>query len=76
MRSARDEQKNRLRVKEDAMKKTKKRKVEMRRVYDFSGGERGKFFHPPASQRMIPLDTDIIRYFQRRAQKEKKLIMY
>lgn len=44
----------------------------MRREYDFSNGERGKFFRLPESQRMIPLDADIVRYFQRRAQKEKK----
>jgi uncharacterized protein (DUF4415 family) len=54
------------------MKKNKKRNDSMRREYDFSGGERGKFFHVPESQRMIPLDADIIRHFQRRGRKEKK----
>ncbi len=54
------------------MKKTKKRNAEMRREYDFSNGERGKFFHVAESQRMVPLDADIVRYFQRRARSEKK----
>ena len=54
------------------MRNNKGKKNEIRREYDFSGGERGKFFQLPESQRMIPLDADIIRYFQRRGRKEKK----
>jgi len=55
------------------MKKNgKKKNGEMRREYDFSSGVRGKFFRLSESQRMIPLDVDIIRHFQRRSRKEKK----
>ncbi len=55
------------------MKKiVKKDNDEMRREYDFSNGVRGKFFRLAESQKMIPLDADIIQHFQRRSRKEKK----
>jgi len=53
-------------------KNAKKSNGEMRREYDFSNGVRGKFFRLSESQKMIPLDADIIRHFQRRSRKEKK----
>jgi hypothetical protein len=56
----------------DMKKSIKKNNGDMRREYDFSNGERGKFFRLSESQRMIPLDADIIQYFQRRSRKEKK----
>ncbi len=55
------------------MKKSiKKNNGDMRREYDFSNGVRGKFFRLAESQRMIPLDADIVQHFQRRSRKEKK----
>lgn len=55
------------------MKKSiKKSNGDMRREYDFSNGVRGKFFRLSESQKMIPLDADIIQHFQRRSRKEKK----
>ncbi|GEM_PF-1823698 len=53
-------------------KNAKKGNGDMRREYDFSNGVRGKFFRLAESQRMIPLDVDIIRHFQRQSRKEKK----
>jgi uncharacterized protein (DUF4415 family) len=53
-------------------KSMKKKKSNGPRGYDFSNVVRGKFFRLPKSQRMIPLDTDIVAYFQKRGQKEKK----
>jgi len=50
----------------------KKKKSDTHRGYDFSNVVRGKFFRLPKSQRMIPLDADIVAYFQKRGQKEKK----
>jgi len=50
------------------MKKTSKKNG----AVDFSKGERGAFFRLPESQRMIPIDVDIIKYFQNRSRKEKK----
>jgi uncharacterized protein (DUF4415 family) len=50
----------------------KKKKPNRHRGYDFSNVVRGKFFRLPKSQRMIPLDADIVAYFQKRGQKEKK----
>jgi hypothetical protein len=55
------------------MKKSiKKNNDGMRQEYDFSNGVRGKFFRLSESQKLIPLDADIIQYFQRRSRKEKK----
>jgi len=54
------------------MKTNDKKRIEQQREYDFSDGARGKFFHVPESQKMIPVDADIIRYFQQRARKEQK----
>ena len=53
-------------------KSAKKSNGEMHREYDFSNGVRGKFFRLAESQKMIPLDADIVRHFQRRSRKEKK----
>ena len=53
-------------------KNAKKINGDMRPEYDFSNGVRGKFFRLSESQKMIPLDVDIIRHFQRRSRKEKK----
>lgn len=53
-------------------KKDNNKKNATSRERDFSNGVRGKFFRLAESQRMIPLDADIVKYFQRRAQKEKK----
>jgi uncharacterized protein (DUF4415 family) len=52
--------------------KLKKKKTDKHRGYDFSNVVRGKFFRLPKSQRMIPLDAEIVAYFQKRGQKEKK----
>ncbi len=52
------------------MNKAKKKAT--RRQPDFSNGVQGKFFRLSESQKMIPLDADVVKYFQRRAQKEKK----
>jgi uncharacterized protein (DUF4415 family) len=48
------------------------KKTATSRKPDLSNGVRGKFFRLAESQRMIPLDADIVKHFQRRAQKEKK----
>jgi len=53
-------------------KNAKKSNGEMRREYDFSNGVRGKFFRLAGSQKMIPLDADIVQHFQRCSRKEKK----
>ncbi len=48
------------------------KKKPVRPAYNLSNGVSGKFFRVSATQRMIPLDADIVKYFQRRGQKEKK----
>ncbi len=47
----------------------------MKKVYDFSNGERGRFYHPQA-QLNIPvyLDQDIENYFSKKA-KDKGIAM-
>lgn len=53
-------------------KQASEKKKLVRPAYNFSNGVRGKFFRVSETQRMIPLDADIVKYFQRRGQKEKK----
>jgi len=53
-------------------KSMKNKKSDLPQGYDFSNVVRGKFFRLAKSQRMIPLDADIVAYFQKRGQKEKK----
>jgi len=53
-------------------KQTSGKKKLVRPAYNFSNGVRGKFFRVSATQRMIPLDADIVKHFQRRGQKERK----
>ncbi len=36
----------------------------MKKEYDFSGGERGKFFRENKVQKTLRLDADILEYFQ------------
>lgn len=80
MRFSWDEEKRRTkmhgeqpRLRGKSMKKiSKKSNGGMRPEYDFSNGVRGKFFRLSESQKMIPLDADIIQHFQRRSRKEKK----
>lgn len=36
----------------------------MKKEYDFSGGERGKFFRENKVQKTLRLDADILQYFQ------------
>lgn len=45
---------------------------EMRKEYDFSKGVRGKFYRLPKTQRLIPLNADIVDFFQKRAKKERR----
>jgi uncharacterized protein (DUF4415 family) len=50
----------------------KKKKSNERHGHEFSSVVRGKFFRLAKSQRMIPLDADIVAYFQKRGPKKKK----
>lgn len=46
---------------------------EMRKEYDFSKGERGKFFHKDAKLNLpVYLDDEILSFIQGIAQKKKK----
>jgi uncharacterized protein (DUF4415 family) len=36
----------------------------MKKEYDFSGGERGKFFRENKVQKTLRLDADVLKYFQ------------
>jgi len=45
---------------------------EMRKEYDFSKGVRGKFYKLPKTQRLIPVDADIVAFFQKRAKRERR----
>ena len=36
----------------------------MKKEYDFSVGERGKFYHENKVQKTLRLDADILQYFQ------------
>jgi uncharacterized protein (DUF4415 family) len=45
---------------------------EMRKEYDFSKGIRGRFYKLPEAQRLVPLDADIVAFFQKRAKLERR----
>ena len=36
----------------------------MKREYDFSKGERGKFYRPNKVQRTLRLDADVLKFFE------------
>lgn len=46
----------------------------MKKEYDFSAGERGKFFRENKVQKTLRLDADILQYFQ--TQSSRKHIPY
>jgi uncharacterized protein (DUF4415 family) len=43
----------------------------MKKEYDFSNAEQGKFYRPNKVQKTIRLDSDIIEYFQHLADQRK-----
>ena len=43
----------------------------MRKEYDFTNAERGKFYRPKKIQKTLRLDEDIIEYFQKLSEKKK-----
>jgi uncharacterized protein (DUF4415 family) len=43
----------------------------MKKEYDFSKAEQGKFFRPNKVQKTIRLDSDIIDYFQNLSERKK-----
>ena len=45
----------------------------MREEYDFSGGERGKFYNPDAVHHLpVYLDTEVFDYLSQKAQRQGK----
>jgi len=45
----------------------------MREEYDFSGGERGKFYNPDAVHHLpVYLDTEVFDYLSEKAQRQGK----
>ncbi|MBI4822879.1 MAG: BrnA antitoxin family protein [Nitrospirae bacterium] len=52
-------------------KSAKKEEFELKREYDFSRGERGRFFSPKKVSTTIRLDNDILLFFKKLATSKK-----
>ena len=53
------------------MKASKKKEPEMAKEYDFSKGERGRFYKPKKISTTIRFDDDILMYFKKLSSEEK-----